>query len=166
MLSTNIILAADVTGIRQYDDIKSVEQRLSAPVTRWGVGAVLAVLALNTHSGFLGVSRTLRMAGANHALTGISYVLRILVPATFQSILTGLKIGGICLADTDCGRTRLRRFIGTRRHLPVHLRKSQPARYSRRLCGAFDRHHHRPDRRKSCFSNHERHTIQKWGMKE
>lgn len=57
------------------------------------VHSVLWAVALNTHAGFLGVSRTLRMVGANYGLTGLSYVLRILVPAAFPSILTGLKIG-------------------------------------------------------------------------
>ena len=55
--------------------------------------SVVWAVALNTHSGFLGVSRTLRMVGANYGLTGLSYVMRILVPAAFPSILTGLKIG-------------------------------------------------------------------------
>lgn len=57
------------------------------------VHSVLWAVALNTHSGFLGVSRTLRMVGRNYGLKGIPYVVRILVPAAFPSILTGLKIG-------------------------------------------------------------------------
>ncbi|EJK82418.1 ABC transporter permease [Agrobacterium rhizogenes] len=57
------------------------------------VHSVLWAVALNTHAGFLGVSRTLRMVGANYGLTGLSYVFRILIPAAFPSILTGLKIG-------------------------------------------------------------------------
>ena len=57
------------------------------------VHSVLWAVALNTHSGFLSVSPTLRMVGRNYGLTGLSYVLRILVPAAFPSILTGLKIG-------------------------------------------------------------------------
>ena len=57
------------------------------------VHSVLWAVALNTHAGFLGVSRTLRMVGRNYGLTGIPYVVRILVPAAFPSILTGLKIG-------------------------------------------------------------------------
>jgi NitT/TauT family transport system permease protein len=57
------------------------------------VHSVLWAVALNTHSGFLAVSPTLRMAGQNCGLTGLSYVLRLLVPAAFPSILTGLKIG-------------------------------------------------------------------------
>jgi NitT/TauT family transport system permease protein len=57
------------------------------------VHSVLWAVALNTHSGFTAVSPTLRMAGQNCGLKGISYVLLLLVPAAFPSILTGLKIG-------------------------------------------------------------------------
>jgi NitT/TauT family transport system permease protein len=57
------------------------------------VHSVLWPVSLNTHSGFLAVSETLRMAGQNYGLRGLGYVLRILVPAAFPSILTGLKIG-------------------------------------------------------------------------
>jgi NitT/TauT family transport system permease protein len=57
------------------------------------IHSVLWPVALNTHSGFLAVSQTLRMAGQNYGLTGLDYVTRILVPAAFPAILTGLKIG-------------------------------------------------------------------------
>ena len=57
------------------------------------VHAVMWPIALNMHSGFLGVSPTLRMVGRNYGLGGIGYVARILVPAAFPSILSGLKIG-------------------------------------------------------------------------
>lgn len=57
------------------------------------VHSVLWSVALNTHSGFLAVSNTLRMVGKNYGLSGFSYVSRILIPAAFPSILTGLKIG-------------------------------------------------------------------------
>jgi NitT/TauT family transport system permease protein len=57
------------------------------------VHSVLWAVALNTHSGFRSVSDTLRMAGQNYGLTGVNYVLRILIPAAFPSILAGLKIG-------------------------------------------------------------------------
>jgi NitT/TauT family transport system permease protein len=56
------------------------------------VHSVLWPLALNTHAGFTAVSETLRMAGRNYGLTGIRYVVRILIPAAFPSILAGLKI--------------------------------------------------------------------------
>ena len=57
------------------------------------IHAVLWAVALNTHSGFRGVSPTWRMVGQNYGLSNIGYVLRILIPGAFPSILTGLKIG-------------------------------------------------------------------------
>lgn len=57
------------------------------------VHSVVWAVALNTHSGFLAVSNTLRMVGRNYGLGGFSYVTKILIPAAFPSILTGLKIG-------------------------------------------------------------------------
>ena len=57
------------------------------------IHSVLWAVALNTHSGFMGVSNTLRMVGRNYGLRGLPYVAKILVPAAFPSILTGLKIG-------------------------------------------------------------------------
>ncbi|HTJ99160.1 MAG TPA: ABC transporter permease subunit [Bordetella sp.] len=57
------------------------------------VHSVLWPVALNTHAGFLAVSPTLRMVGRNYGLSGIRYVLKILVPAALPSIVTGLKIG-------------------------------------------------------------------------
>jgi len=56
------------------------------------IHAVLWPLALNTHSGFMAVSETLRMAGRNYGLSGVRYVIHILIPAAFPSILAGLKI--------------------------------------------------------------------------
>ena len=57
------------------------------------IHSVLWAVSLNTHSGFLAVSNTLRMVGRNYGLRGLPYVGRILIPAAFPSILTGLKIG-------------------------------------------------------------------------
>jgi NitT/TauT family transport system permease protein len=57
------------------------------------VHSVVWAVSLNTHSGFLAVSNTLRMVGRNYGLGGFSYVSKILIPAAFPSILTGLKIG-------------------------------------------------------------------------
>ncbi|WP_316178945.1 MULTISPECIES: ABC transporter permease [unclassified Bradyrhizobium] len=57
------------------------------------IHSVLWPVALNTHSGFKSVSNTLRMVGRNYELSGLSYVIRILIPAAFGAILTGLKIG-------------------------------------------------------------------------
>ena len=55
--------------------------------------SVVWPVALNTHTGFLGVSDTQRMVGRNYGLRGIMYVAKILIPAAFPSILTGLRIG-------------------------------------------------------------------------
>jgi NitT/TauT family transport system permease protein len=57
------------------------------------IHSVLWPVALNTHSGFRAVSPTLRMVGRNYGLKGFAYVRKILIPAAFPSILTGLKIG-------------------------------------------------------------------------
>ncbi len=57
------------------------------------IHSVLWPVALNTHSGFVSVSPTLRMVGKNYGLRGLRYVAMILIPAAFPSILTGLKIG-------------------------------------------------------------------------
>jgi NitT/TauT family transport system permease protein len=57
------------------------------------IHSVLWAVALNTHTGFLSVSETQRMAGMNYGLRGLRYVMKILIPAAFPSILSGLKIG-------------------------------------------------------------------------
>ncbi len=68
---------------------------------RLGNGSLLFVLthsvlwpvAVSTHAGFRAVSPTLRMVGRNYGLRGPRYVLAILIPAAFPSILAGLKNG-------------------------------------------------------------------------
>lgn len=55
--------------------------------------SVLWPLALNTYAGFQAVPETLRMAGRNYGLSGVRFVLQILVPAALPSIVSGLKIG-------------------------------------------------------------------------
>lgn len=57
------------------------------------IHSVLWAVALNTHSGFRSVSNTLRMVGRNYGLGNLGFILQILIPAAFPSILTGLKIG-------------------------------------------------------------------------
>ncbi len=57
------------------------------------VHSVVWAVSLNTHAGFLSVSNTLRMVGRNYGLSGMGYLTKILIPAAFPSILTGLKIG-------------------------------------------------------------------------
>jgi len=57
------------------------------------IHAVLWSAALNTYAGFRAVSPTLRMVGQNYGLSRLAFVLRILLPGAFPSILTGLKVG-------------------------------------------------------------------------
>lgn len=57
------------------------------------IHAVLWAVALNTFAGFQSVSKTLRMVGQNYGLSPLAYLVRILIPGAFPSILTGLKIG-------------------------------------------------------------------------
>ncbi len=57
------------------------------------VHSVLWPVALNTYSGFRAVSPTLRMVGNTVGLGSIGMIARILIPAAFPHILTGLKIG-------------------------------------------------------------------------
>lgn len=57
------------------------------------VHAVLWPLSLNTFAGFQAVPETLRMAGRNYGLSGLRFVLQILVPSALPAILSGLRIG-------------------------------------------------------------------------
>jgi sulfonate transport system permease protein len=57
------------------------------------IHSVLWPLALNFHAGFESVPTVLRMVGRNYGLSGRRYVVQILIPAAFPSILAGLKIG-------------------------------------------------------------------------
>src|SRR5579871_15385 len=57
------------------------------------VHSVLWAVALNTHSGFMAVSPTLRLVGRNYGLRGPRYVWNILIPAAAGPILTGLRLG-------------------------------------------------------------------------
>jgi len=57
------------------------------------IHGVLWAVVLNTSSGFRAVPETLRMSGRNVGLSGVRYVVLILMPAASASILAGLKIG-------------------------------------------------------------------------
>lgn len=57
------------------------------------VHSVLWAVALNTLTGFRSVPEVQRMSGRNYGLHGVRYVVLILIPAAFPSILAGMKIG-------------------------------------------------------------------------
>ena len=55
--------------------------------------SIIWPVALNAHSGFMSVSETLRMVGRNYGIGSFASIHKILIPAAFPSILTGLRIG-------------------------------------------------------------------------
>jgi NitT/TauT family transport system permease protein len=57
------------------------------------IHAVLWAVALNTFTGFRGLSPTLKMVGQNYGLSPITFIVRVLIPGAFPSILAGLKVG-------------------------------------------------------------------------
>ncbi len=57
------------------------------------VHAVLWAVALNAFTGFRSVSPTLKMVGRSYGLSRARFVVQILIPGAFPSILAGLKIG-------------------------------------------------------------------------
>ena len=66
------------------------------------IHAVLWSVALNMHAGFRAVSPTLKMVGQNYGLSKSGYVIRILLPAAFPSILYRSENRmGVCLAHPD-----------------------------------------------------------------
>jgi NitT/TauT family transport system permease protein len=81
-----------IEGLRRGELIERTRLSLQVLLQGYIAGIVLA-FALNTYAGFEAVPDTLRMAGRNYGLTGIRYVLQILIPAALPSILSSLKIG-------------------------------------------------------------------------
>jgi NitT/TauT family transport system permease protein len=57
------------------------------------INSVVWAVSQNTHAGCMAVSETLRMAGQTFGLKGFRYVVKILMPAAFPAILSGMKIG-------------------------------------------------------------------------
>lgn len=57
------------------------------------IHAVLWAVALNGFTGFRSVSPTLKMVGRNYGLSRAGFVIHILIPGAFPSILAGFKIG-------------------------------------------------------------------------
>ena len=102
------------------------------------VHSVLWAVALNTHSGFLSVSSTLRMVGRNYGLSGLRYVGGDPDPGGVPEHPHGTQDRlGVRLAHADRRRARVRCLVGIRRPGLVHLREQEPARDSggvRRTC--------------------------------
>ncbi len=131
------------------------------------VHSVLWPVSLNTHSGFLAVSNTLRMVGRNYGLTGFSYVAKILIPAAFPSILTGLKngwafawrtlIAAELVFGVSSGTGGLGWFIYEKKNL-LEIPYVFAGLFSVIVIGLFVENF--------IFSTIERHTVRKWGMQQ
>jgi NitT/TauT family transport system permease protein len=129
------------------------------------IHSVLWSVSLNTLSGFLAVPETLRMAGHNFGLTGIRYVVQILVPAAFPSILTGLKIGWAfawrtliaaeLVYGTSSGTGGLGWFIYENRNA-LEVPNVFAGLLTVILIGLFVE--------SIIFRTLEKHTVEKWGM--
>ena len=115
--------------------------------------AVLWAVALNTHSGFQAVSPTLRMVGRNCGLKGIRFIVLILVPAAFPSILTGLKIGWAFAWRTLIAAEMVFGSSGSTGGLGWFIFENKnSAQHTRGVCRTVLCHHHRPGRRELSFS--------------
>lgn len=131
------------------------------------VHSVLWPVSLNTHSGFLAVSNTLRMVGRNYGLTGFSYVAKILIPAAFPSILAGLKngwafawrtlIAAELVFGVSSGTGGLGWFIYEKKNL-LEIPYVFAGLFSVIVIGLFVENF--------IFRTIERHTVHKWGMQQ
>jgi NitT/TauT family transport system permease protein len=129
------------------------------------VHSVLWAIALNTHSGFSAVSRTLRMVGQNYGLSGLNLVRHILIPAAFPAILTGLKVGWAFAWRTliaaelvfgvSSGAGGLGWFIFENRNL-LETANVFAGLFTVILIGLFVEN--------VIFASVERNTIRRWGM--
>jgi NitT/TauT family transport system permease protein len=130
------------------------------------VHAVTWPIALNIYNGFSGVSNTLRMVGRNYELRGPAFAFRILIPAAFPSILTGLKVGWAfswrtliaseLVFGVSSGNGGLGWFIYEKKNqLDIHLVFAGLLTVI--LIGVLIEH--------CVFRPIEKHTVMRWGMK-
>jgi NitT/TauT family transport system permease protein len=131
------------------------------------IHSVLWPVSLNTHSGFMSVSNTMRMVGRNYGLGGLKYVTKILIPAAFPSILTGLKIGWAFAWRTliaaelvfgvSSGSGGLGWYIYENKN-ELEIAKVFAGLFSVIFIGLIVEN--------LIFRNIEKHTVRKWGMQQ
>ena len=86
------------------------------------IHSVLWPVALNTHSGFLSVSPTMRMVGRNYGLSGPRYVMQNSdTRRVSEHSHRHENRLGVCMVYSDCSGVGIRRFIGIRRARLVYL---------------------------------------------
>ena len=119
------------------------------------IHSVLWAVALNTHSGFLSVSNTMRMVGRNYGLRGLilcrTHPHSGGIPEHPDRTQDWL---GVRLADLDRRRAGVRRFVGVGWPRMVHLREQESARDPERIRRPVYRDRHRPAGRKRHFPHH------------
>jgi NitT/TauT family transport system permease protein len=126
------------------------------------IHSVLWAVALNTHSGFLGVSNTLRMVGRNYGLSGLRYVGAILIPP-FPGHPYRTQGGlGVRVAHADRHRVGVR-CLGIRRARLVHLREQNQLEIPSVFAGLFTVIPDRAPRRERRISPLAV-TVRLWGM--
>ena len=117
------------------------------------VHSVLWAVALNTHSGFLSVSNTLRMVGRNYGLSGLRYVGGDPDPGGVPEHphRTQDRLG-VRVAYADRRGARFRRVVGIGRPRLVHLREQESTRDSGGVRRAVHRDPDRARRRERRYS--------------
>ncbi|MEK9671829.1 MAG: ABC transporter permease [Rhodospirillaceae bacterium] len=135
--------------------------------------SVIWPVALNAHTGFMSVSDTQRMVGRNYGLRGLEYVAKLLIPAAFPSILTGLKVGwayawrtliaaelyfGGGVADTAGTQSGGLGWFVFAAQNELQIATSYAGLFTIILVGVFVE--------SVIFSNIEARTVRRWGMQQ
>jgi NitT/TauT family transport system permease protein len=143
----------------------------SASVVFTLLHSVIWPVALNAHTGFMSVSDTQRMVGRNYGLRGVPYVVKLLIPAAFPSILMGLKVGwayawrtliaaelvfGGAIADTSGAQSGGLGWFVFSNQMELQIPAVFAGLFTVILVGVFVE--------SIIFTNIESRTVRRWGM--
>ena len=143
----------------------------SASVVFTLLHSVIWPVALNAHTGFMSVSDTQRMVGRNYGLRGVAYVVKLLIPAAFPSILMGLKVGwayawrtliaaelvfGGAIADTSGSQSGGLGWFVFSNQMELQIPAVFAGLFTVILVGVFVE--------SIIFTNIESRTVRRWGM--
>ncbi len=130
------------------------------------IHAVLWSVALNDARGFMAVSRHAAHGGAQlRALAASAYMARILVPAAFPSILTGLKVGWAFAWRTLIAAELVFGVAPERRARLVHLREQERARNPQVFAGLLTVILFGLAVENIVFRSLENRTVRRWGCR-